>query len=69
MEKRKYEVPVTKYTQVELESGFMVPSEVFEKTDDADVTIKDQTPGVQIGGGTAEEGWDTNDKWNSSKWD
>lgn len=57
MKKKKYEAPLTEYTQVELESGFMQAS-IIENEDDSEVTSGNQ----EIQG--SHDFTDRDDVWN-----
>lgn len=64
MNKKKYETPVTTRTTVELENGFMAGSvRPDDPIETGDVTIKDQTQGIAIGG--SGDGWtEDNTGWD-----
>ena len=62
MKKKEYEVPLTTYSEVELEQGFMNASIGDNPEDTESITIKEQTPGVAIGSGPG-------DGWDSKTWD
>lgn len=66
--KKKYEAPQTRSIEVELESGFMTGSQGtnIDGEESSDITISEQTPGVAIGNGGSESGFDN--QWGSG-WD
>lgn len=66
MRKETYETPYMDRVQVVMENGIMQGS-LGEKASDSSVDIIEQTPGVAIGGGTKEDGWDDN-PWGNG-WD
>lgn len=64
---KKYEAPQTQHAEVELEQGFMNASMGDEPKDsEGTITIKEQDPGVAIGG--SGDGWDNTGKWDNN-WD
>lgn len=65
---KKYNTPQTWVTEVELENSFMVGSQGtdIDGEESSDITIAEQTPGVAIGNGGSESGFDN--KWGSG-WD
>lgn len=57
MKKKVYEAPLTKYTQVELENGFMAGSVFDEDNKDHDLPIEDQQKGEDFDFSNSEWGW------------
>lgn len=68
MKRKIYESPLTLRTEVELESEFMGKASLGDEPKDSEgtITIKEQTPGVAIGG--SGDGWDNSGNWDN-KWD
>lgn len=66
MKKKEYEVPLTRYLEVEMEQGFMNGSLGDDPTDTESITINEQTKGITIGG-SASDGYDSFS--NYDKWD
>lgn len=58
MDKKKYEAPLTKYTQVELENGFMTGSVFKDDEESQELTIENQDKGADFDFTT-----DENSKW------
>lgn len=60
MKKTKYLAPSTKYTDVELEQGFMKASVFVDKEDSESLTIENQTKGEEFnfGEGIGDNTWD-----------
>lgn len=60
MKKTKYLAPSTKYTDVELEQGFMKASVFVDKEDSEDLHIDNQTKGAEFnfGEGFGDNTWD-----------
>lgn len=67
MKKKEYEVPLTRYMEVEMEGGFMLAS-VGENPEDSkgSITIGEQEEGVAIGTTDDNGKWDTSfgDGWD-----
>lgn len=57
MKKKKYEAPLTEYTQVELENGFMAGSVFKEDDKDHNLNIEDQQKGEDFDFSESEWGW------------
>lgn len=64
-EQKEYEAPQTTCLEIELEQGFMNGSIGDQPGDSAGgLSIENQTPGIAIGGGSAEDGWSNPKDYN-----
>ncbi|WP_303010598.1 hypothetical protein [uncultured Bacteroides sp.] len=64
MKKKKYEVPTTVHTEVELENGFMKAS-IFEPDENRDEGVSIEGHEIGNTGDYTDIGWDQNDGGSS----
>ena len=65
-EKVKYESPLTKKTQVNLESGFMSSASVFDPENQQDDGVNIEGHEVGNTGDYTNVGWDGQEEWSSN---